>query len=436
MIDRALSLLSRSATLRTFGTVVLLAALAKMAGLIKELAVAAEFGVSPKIDAYLFVFNLMTTPVSIWYGAIFAAFAPYLVQQEQADVRSAQKFRGQFFTISIASGILTGLVFAGASAALIDRGSMGLSPATAGYALEVLPLLGLIIPILFVASFSASCLMAKNHHANTLYEGFPALVIFASVIVYPGSLIALATGTLVGVLLQMIATLRSAARVGVLDPPRLPQAKLWKPLWPALAVMLGIQTLQSSIPLVDQFFAVGLDPGSLAVFSYALRIAALATTLAALALPRVLLPALASIAHDRELSRRFVAKWSMLLLFGGMGTAAVVSMWSEPIVRIVFERGSFSASDTIAVAQVLEIIIWQLPFYLLTVLYSQHQFANRRYFFVAAVSCAILVLKITSAAALVKAFGLNGLAVAGVLVLAVQSLVMFFGQRARPASRA
>ena len=42
----------------------------KLAGAAKEMAVAWRYGVSETVDAYVFVFNLVTWPVTLWFGDI------------------------------------------------------------------------------------------------------------------------------------------------------------------------------------------------------------------------------------------------------------------------------------------------------------------------------------------------------------------------------
>jgi hypothetical protein len=42
----------------------------KLAGAAKEMAIAWRYGVSDTVDAYVFVFNLATWPVSLWFGVL------------------------------------------------------------------------------------------------------------------------------------------------------------------------------------------------------------------------------------------------------------------------------------------------------------------------------------------------------------------------------
>ena len=92
---------------------------------------------------------------------------------------------------------------------------------------------------------------------------------------------------------------------------------------------------------------------------------------------------------------------------------------------MLFQRGSFTAADTDAVAALLVVMIWQLPFYTLALLFSQHSISDGRYRSIAAVTVAMLVVKLTGGLALVWQFGLLGLAASGVVVFAFQAGALF-----------
>ncbi len=425
------SLLIRSVTLRTFGVVMVLAGGAKIIGLLKEVAVAAKFGISPSIDAYIFLFNILSTPVSIWFGTIFSTLVPYLIRLERQDSVEALRFRSEFVTLSIGLGALVGILTGIGLYAFVAAGISGLGEEASRHARDVLPWLWVLIPLLFVAQYGASCLMAKNLHANTFYEGAPALVILVAALILPSTIGTLAAATIAGAALQMFATLFSVARCGSLQRPAMPgRSRSWPGFWPSFAVMAGVQTLQSSAPLIDQLIAAQLPSGSLAQFSYALRVQALFLTLIALAVPRVLLPALASIAHlDQREINRFVMRWALLLGGTGVMVSLVISIFSEPIVRILYERGSFSAQDTVAVAAILSVMIWQLPFYTLSLLYSQQHISSGRYSLVAAIAIGTLITKLSIGLVLVWKFGLLGLAASGAVVFAFQASALFLASR-------
>lgn len=432
VLSRARRLLTQSITLRTFGVVILLAGTAKMAGLLKEIVVAARFGTGAALDAYLFLFNILSTPASMWFSTISAILIPHLITLERRSPREAAHFRAEFMMFAIVVGIVVGLLSWLGLYGYVTTGASGLSAEAVGYARDALPQLWFMVPLLFVAQYGSSCLMARNLHVNSLYEGLPALTILVALLLFPVSIRVLVLSTVAGFALQLAATLVSLGRSGNLGRPAASlQSAAWRQFRSAFLVMAGVQFLQSATNVVDQVVAAQLPTGSLSRFSYTLRAQGVLLTLLALAVPRVLLPALASMsdAAPQEL-KRFVARWTLLLGTVGGGAALAVSSLSEPIVHLLFQRGSFSAADTEAVATLLGVMIWQLPFYLLAMLYSQRQIVARDYSSLAIMGVGTLVIKLALGLPLVWWFGLVGLTASIPFVSAFQvAILVLLGRR-------
>src|SRR5690606_30913855 len=138
--------------------------------------------------------------------------------------------------------------------------------------------LGLGVPI----SLASIRLMARERHANTLYEGIPALVLLAVLLVSPrpgpGELV---WGTVAGLALQWAALLASLHRADPLAPP---SVTLASPVWPTflrgLGIILAGEFLMSLITVVDQVMAARLDAGTLSSLGYASRLVSLVLSLA------------------------------------------------------------------------------------------------------------------------------------------------------------
>ena len=59
--------------------------IAKFAGAAKEMAVAWRYGVSATVDAYVFVFNLINMPVSIWFSVLTVVLIPIIAKYRISD---------------------------------------------------------------------------------------------------------------------------------------------------------------------------------------------------------------------------------------------------------------------------------------------------------------------------------------------------------------
>ena len=406
--------------------VLALAAVARIVGLSKEIAIAAAFGTGPQIDAFVIAFNLLSAPISIWFAAIFAVLVPALTSLERRSPEDASQFRGEFLTVTLVAGVSMGLLFWGALHVYFASGTSGLDQFSAEAALAALPLLWPMVPLLFVAQYWATCLMARNRHGNTLFEGLPAFVVLVAVVVAPANIVTLALATLLGILLQGLFTAVATARANSFDRPRLPRkSTLRDGMGGFLLVMLFVQSLQTGVSVVDQVLAAKLPAGSLSGFQYALRAQGIITSMLALALPRVLLPALSARidAHPEE-KRAFVVRWASLFAFIGILSATIASIFAEPIISLLFERGSFQSSDTAMVADLFAILMWQIPLYLLIILFSQVFAVAQNYKSLALIAAVTLIVKIGIGTVLSQGYGLIGLTASVPLVAACQLLLL------------
>ena len=431
MYSRFIAPVARNITFKTFGLVVFLAILAKLAGFGKEIAIAARFGVSPKIDGYLFALNFLTTPTTIWLAAASAIFIPQFVERTSSNPDDARQLRKEFFLISLIAGFVVGGMFAALLYIYIATGLSGLSAQSQGHALVAVLWLWPVIPLLFVAYSGAVCLMARNIQINTFYDALPAIFILAALVYLPIELKTLLIATTVGFAAQAIATVVSLWHANELElPSRVVRKHSWSLLFPALMAMLGIQTLQSGVALVDLLLAAHLPTGSVSRFGYALRMQAVFLTILTLAVQRVLLPALSSIQRqDRHRNATFIRNWALLLTVFSTIIAAVGMIASEDIIRLALKRGSFSGEDTVVVADLFAILIWQLPFYVLSVLYSQFQIVEKNYRLLAIIAVIALVTKAFLGILFIELLGLRGLAASVVAVSAIQLGILIYGTR-------
>jgi putative peptidoglycan lipid II flippase len=128
-------------------------------------------------------------------------------------------------------------------------------------------------------------------------------------------------------------------------------------------VLLG-QAFASATSVADQIMVAPLGPGAIATLGYASRVISLLVGLGATAISRALLPTLSelgTLGHAR--ARRVASRWMVALFLAGIavGVAAWgIAPWG---IRLLFQRGAFTAEDTAGVVQAFRCGVLQLPFY-------------------------------------------------------------------------
>ena len=184
----------------------------------------------------------------------------------------------------------------------------------------------------------------------------------------------LVAGVVVGAAIELVLLLPLARRLDLLVLPR------WHGLDPAtrrimgqyLPTMLGALTGGTAL-MIDQGMAAMLDSGSVATLSYGGKLIALLLAFSARPLSAAVLPFLAELAaaNDGRRLRHTFHGWLALTVAASLPIVIVLWYFSVPIVRLLFERGAFTAEDTALVATIQGLYALQIPFYLAGVLGSR-----------------------------------------------------------------
>jgi len=123
----------------------------------------------------------------------------------------------------------------------------------------------------------------------------------------------------------------------------------------AVPIVLGMVLLKID-PLVDRYVSSFLDDGSISRFGYAFRVITIFVTLASGTLSTVAFPVIAqraSAGTDQIVHE--VSRALRMLLTLVVPAVVVFLCFSGPLVRDLFERGAFTAADTVAVARLIRI---------------------------------------------------------------------------------
>ena len=338
----------------------------KLAGAAKEIAIAWRYGVSATVDAYVFIFNLVSWPVSIWATILFIVLVPLVVRLQRENPQELKIFSAEMLGMTTLLGSGLGLIAWLTATPLLSLGWLGFSDSALAAALEMTNGLFWLIPLGFAISLWSALLLAVGKHRNTLFEAVPALILLVALLLPPGWLPEpLLWGTVAGFAVHAALLAISVRRSGELSAPYFTQNSLaWRSFWSCIGIVALGQMLMSITGLVDQFFAIGLSEGALSTLSYANRILSLILGLGATAIGRATLPvfSIANAKGDADLQALALhwAKLAFVIGFIGLLIGWLVAPWG---VELLFERGEFSSADTKRVSVILRYSLLQIPFY-------------------------------------------------------------------------
>lgn len=406
--------------------------LGKLAGAAKEMAIAWRYGVSTTVDAYVFLFNLVNWPVSVWFSILTMVLVPLAARLRNDNSAELPRFRSELLAFTLLLGLGLGALFWMGLPLLLVKGWAGLTGPALAQALTMAGPLSLMLPLGLIVSLFSVWMMAGGRHRNTLLEAVPALVILLALLMPPDWLPEpLIWGTVAGIALQMLALGWPLRRAGEFNAPAFRyQSPAWQGFWGGIGILSAGQLLTSLTGIVDQFLAAGLPAGALSTLSYANRILALILGMGATAIGRATLPVFSQARASGGMDVNGLAlKLALWMFLGGVAVAAVGVLLSPYLVRLLFERGAFTADNTRAVATVFNWSLIQVPFYFSALVLVSALGSGGHYALIALSGASNLLFKFLFALPLVKHFQLNGLVISTSAMYAVSLAILYVAVR-------
>lgn len=351
--------------LRALGSIGAATMASRVLGFARDVVVALTFGAGGVTDAFLVAFRIPNMLRRLLgEGALSTAVIP--VFTDYAANRSREDFlrmlRALFAAALIALGAATavGIVAAPFILGVMAPGFLG-DPSQAS--LTVL-LTRVMFPYLLLVGLAALATGVLNTHHRFLAGALgPALLnvgMIGAVLALgrrlEPAILALALGVLIGGSAQLLTLLPSLGRCGLLV---LPSLDLRHPALGRVARLLlpsafGLASAQVAL-FVNTLLASLLPAGSISFLYYADRVMELPLGVFGIALASASLPAMSrSAAAGDKRGVGVTLTFALRLSFYVTVPAAVgLVLLRTPIIRVLFERGEFTAADTAATAQAL-----------------------------------------------------------------------------------
>ena len=353
-------------------TVGVLGILTNLVLVARELAVAYHFGTSDQIDAYLIAYLLPLMAMQVIAGSLSLALVPEYIRLREVNGLPAanELYEGTLFW-AVCFLVLISIALAAST-------NYWLPLLTSGFSSEKRELSKhlflLLLPSLLLSGFASVWTGILNAGGRFLVGALaPAAVPLCAIgglfLLAPAyGIYALAVGTLIGYGLHCAVLMPSLRKRAIPLYPRYRpydsfQVRVLRQYFPAASGAL----LMASTTAVDQAMAAMLGSGAVAALSFGNKVVSMVLGTAASALGTAMLPELSVMAAARDLNgiRRALFVFSRLVLLTSVPLAFALYMLSEPLVRVLFERGAFTATDTALVGKVQALFVLQIPFYLI-----------------------------------------------------------------------
>jgi len=426
--------------LKNISVVATATVVSRVLGLGREILTAAVFGTSALSSAYVSAFTLPNLfRRLLGEGALTAAFVPTMSHELEHNQRAGaftliSKVASWLLVVTTTVVVSAMLVMANAATLLRLAGNLGMEPDTAQRLLLGADLAVILFPymvlVCLAAAFSAACQVLGRFSEPALSPVWLNLAIIGSLGLGQwwawgdtARMNLLCGGVLVGGFLQMAV----------------PASVLWGEGWrPRLDLrpdervreivrLMGPTVIGSAIYLINisvsRFIGLSLNDQAAAVLNWATRVMELPIGVFAAAIATVVFPLIARHAARADWSRlgEDYHKGLRLVMIFNVPAAVGLALLSEPIVRLLFQRGAFHASDTALMAPILVVNALGLPFLSFTTVALRGFYALKDMATPVRAAAASFVVNLVLSVALMRWFSTTGLAAASCLAVGVQA---------------
>jgi putative peptidoglycan lipid II flippase len=405
-------------------------------GFVEKLVLAYFFGTGPQVDAYLWVYSILFSAYVVLREVVRPSFLPTFQKIWRSSAGEGWRLFGIVGTLLfllLGATIIAGVLFAESLVSLAAPGFSGLQRDLAvlltRLAMPALLFLGL--STLTTATLQAQKRFTLPALGDASFRVWPLILLLVF-----GGVPAMAIGAVLGALGKLVmetlglgrALQQARLSMDLSMPPVRTVGRLAAPLLAALSLSLFVG------PLVENAFAtMEVNVGGVSALAFARKIAETLTTILPYTLGLVLLPFSAEMAagqQDNALARTLTNSVRALTLLFLPATIGLMLL-RTPFIRLLLERGAFTAESTQMVASPLFFYALALLPFALEVVVIQFFFARQDTLTPVIVEVITFVINVALIPLAVIPFGLGGIALAAATAKAIKvlALLFLFGRR-------
>jgi putative peptidoglycan lipid II flippase len=343
----------------------------KLASLTKEIVVAGSFGTADALDAFLMASLLPTSATIIIGSTVKAALIPtYVRVREQEGNEPAQRLFSSIMVLSIALLTLAAFIMVFASPFYLPIIASGFSDEKIKLTRGLLQLLSPVIVIFGLNAVWGALLNADRSFGLVAITPVVTPLMMILFLVFGGStwgIRSLAIGTVCGMFLEASIIGAALKRRGIsLLPKWYGLDENVRQVIRQLAPLISGAILMCGMDFADQAMAAMLGPGSVSALNYGKRIISVPLSLSAIALGTAVIPYFSSMVarQDWPAVRHTLKRLYFLIFMVSVPGTLILIKFSAPVVSLLYQRGSFSVSDTLQVASIQSLYALQIPFYI------------------------------------------------------------------------
>lgn len=402
----------------------------KLLGFLRDILVAASIGTSKLADIYSQVFgvpSLLFTSIGMALSTVNIPNLTHYLANESEEKR--KKYVSALFTHIFLAGSavsVCGILLAPPVAKVILPGLDD----NAASAIAV-TLTRIMFPTLLFISFAyitAGILQVHRHFLISSLISIPYnIAIIAALFIKKGDIIWLGYATAFGWLLQFLVQLpvlfKEKYRLGFeLDLKNKHVNEVFLKIVP---ILLGNAVLQVC-QLVGRAFASHLEEGSTAALSYGSNLFMIITSIFIVAMSTVTFPDLSKYCMENDFEKvasllRYIFRMLFFILIPYL---IIVIMYSEEIIRLVYERGSFTERSTAMTSMAFLCYSFCIFGYMAQEIFNRVYYALKKFKIPMILSIVCILTNLVMVSLSFKTFGIAGIAGSTAVSFTIYAVVM------------
>ena len=416
-----------------------LTVVARLTGAAKTVLSARYFGPGNDLDAYLLAFLVPSFFADVLSGALNPALVPVLIEAFETGgsdgvlpVYADALYRSSS-ALCVLALLLVAIVFS------IDPARLGIHLAKLNLARGMLAVMAPILPLSAVSNVWRSVLNAEMRFGAAAFSPVltPLTAIAFLYLANRWGIIVLAWGSTFGMLAEVIVLALALRRARIPVLPRWTRAAgAPRGAQRQYGALVASNLAMKGSTLVDQTAAALLGHGSISILNFGTRLTGVLLTIGPAALSTTVLPHFSRM-NAGGLRTKLKRALVTYLVAGAAVMAALTAIliwYSEPIVRIAFQRGAFTADDAHRVAFVQSCSLLQAPFAVALMVLSRFVASIKASSILLLVSFMGLGLNAALDYILMRRYGVAGIALSAAVVQAFMLAtiaIVVFGRMAR-----
>lgn len=407
---------------------------------LRDILMANTFGLGTSLDNFFIALLIPMFIVTVLCIPLGAAIIPaYMDSMERRPEQTSQTILPNISFLTTVSLLLACLILYLAGPKLLSLIYVESSPSNL---VELTALSNLALPILLFSGVVILGNSVLNAHGRAVLTSTVQLVVpvvaILALLVFGDSygVKAVMVGMVLGQILNLLLVQFYLKPHQTSLLPRFGQMNKTEllPLFGQYLPLVISAFFVSAVAPVATLLAMSLPAGSVSALNLGTKVVLFVTGLVGAAVSAVMLPYFAGLIAKKNLlsARRELSFFLLLATFVSVPASAVLFIWAEEIINLVFLSGSVDADSQALIARVMQYAVVQLPFFVCSALLLKFATATRHLVTIVLVSVIGLLVNVAASLLLMQHMGVAGIALGGSIsiltstVLLVLALVRFW----------